>query len=75
MMRHTGGDHGQGVLYAAAQERGALRLRRPEALPAAVVLTNGRVTCTTCHDGASDAPHHLARAGTFANVCVSCHDM
>ena len=40
-------------------------------IPAALVLSSGRVTCATCHDGASPYPHRTAVDA--ASLCTACH--
>jgi predicted CXXCH cytochrome family protein len=73
MKRHASGDHNSGVAYASAQRRGALRLRPVDQLPPQIVLVEGQITCTTCHDGASTEHRRLATPGGMAGLCVSCH--
>ena len=56
--------------YADAwlQRRAGLR-----AIPALeIVLAGGRVTCTSCHDGASSFPRKTALPQ--ATLCQGCHD-
>jgi predicted CXXCH cytochrome family protein len=71
---HGGGRHTVGALYAEARQRGALRLRSEEELPAALVLRAGRLTCITCHDPWSRARRKLAGARP-ADLCTGCHAM
>ncbi|BDG05911.1 hypothetical protein [Anaeromyxobacter oryzae] len=56
---------------------GASWLARRAALRAApapgLVLTDGRLTCATCHDGGSREPHHLASPPGAAGLCGGCH--
>jgi predicted CXXCH cytochrome family protein len=73
MRRHAAGDHGGGIDYQVARRRGALHLRATEELSSEIVLVGGRVTCTSCHDGASGERKHLATRGGMASLCVSCH--
>ena len=57
----------------------AARARRPAALtPAsdlspALVLTRGKLTCGTCHDGRSTLPAHVAVTLAGSRICTSCH--
>jgi predicted CXXCH cytochrome family protein len=73
MKRHASGDHNSGLTYASAQRRGVLRLRPVDQLPPQIVLVEGQITCTTCHDGASSEHRRLATPGGMAALCVSCH--
>jgi hypothetical protein len=48
----------------------------PQQFNAAIVLSNGKVTCLTCHDPASKLDFHLAGPldGPAARrMCVACH--
>lgn len=48
--------------------------RPPSSLPPEVVLVNGRVVCTTCHDPASQLPMSLALpVDPKPRLCLSCH--
>jgi predicted CXXCH cytochrome family protein len=40
-------------------------------IPAAIVLADGRITCTSCHDGAS--PYRRKIAVPPGELCTSCH--
>jgi len=40
-------------------------------IPRALVLVEGRVECTTCHDGASLEPHRVAVP--LRSICTDCH--
>jgi len=40
------------------------------ALPREIPLVNGRVECTTCHDGASATPKHVVDE---MQLCTACH--
>jgi predicted CXXCH cytochrome family protein len=71
-MNRPGFDHPVDVDYA----RAALRDRRllpPALLPPDVVLVNGRVACTTCHDGGGTERGHTVRGRE--DLCRSCHQM
>ena len=66
-----GEQHPVEIDYAprAAQGYGRLVPRPPPAL----VLTNGKVTCMTCHDGSSSEPHHTAMSMSGSAMCLACH--
>lgn len=67
----TGADaHPLDVDYFDASTRDR-RLAQPYDLPRIVVLVNGAVACTSCHDGGS--PYHARIAGGMARLCASCH--
>jgi len=57
----------EGVLLASG------RLRARADLPAQLVLPEGVVACTTCHDGGAPAPSRLAVPMTGSALCLSCH--
>jgi predicted CXXCH cytochrome family protein len=64
----SNGSHPVGVAYDASR----VPLLRPRAaLPAQVVLVNGEVACTSCHDGRSATPHRVAM--TVGDLCIACH--
>lgn len=65
-------DHPVDVPYAEAAARDP-RLAPASALPPDVILVNGRVACTTCHDGASTERGHAVRGQP--ELCTSCHRM
>ncbi len=65
-----GQGHPVDVPYASSWSRPLV----PSAmLPREIVLVSGRVECTSCHDGASKAAHHLALPGR--DLCLACHRM
>jgi predicted CXXCH cytochrome family protein len=74
---HTGlrpeGGHPVDVSYEQARVRLPSMLRAAGALPETLPLPEGMVTCTTCHDGASDGPQHLAVTTRASALCTSCH--
>jgi Cytochrome c7 and related cytochrome c len=56
--------------YASAWMRRRFDLR---SIPdAALVLSNGCVTCASCHDGRSGLPHRTAQP--VVRLCQGCHD-
>jgi predicted CXXCH cytochrome family protein len=69
------GSHPVDVDYAQASMRPRARFRPQGALPASVVLPGGKVTCTSCHDGASREKHHTAMPMERSRLCTSCHDV
>jgi predicted CXXCH cytochrome family protein len=48
-------------------------LARPETLPPQLPLVDGKVACTTCHDGASTEKKYLALPQR--QLCLACHPM
>jgi len=66
-----GRNHPVGIDYAAARQR------QPDqysaALPPEVPLVDGRIACTTCHDGASQARGRIASPRGVASLCLACH--
>lgn len=55
--------------YASAQAREPARYAPAAALPPEVVLVDGKVTCTSCHDAASPHPKRAAdRRGSAGPV-------
>jgi len=68
VLRHA--SHPVEVSYADAWLGGRAGLR--SALPDALVLSDGLMTCATCHDGASLHPSRIAvEPGA---LCTECHD-
>lgn len=65
-----GFDHPVEVDYASAAARN--RGLRPAPGPG-TVLVDGRISCTTCHDGRSALRASLARPQP--ELCLSCHDL
>jgi predicted CXXCH cytochrome family protein len=66
------GDHPVEVDYAASAARDPERYVPPAMLRPDVPLVDGKVACTSCHDGAST---HPKRAVDPANLCTACHRM
>ncbi len=67
----TGGmSHPVEVDYDAASLRDPTHYHPSAALPREVPLVNGKVTCTSCHDGASPDPKRVAMV---PRLCESCH--
>jgi hypothetical protein len=64
--------HPVDVDYAATAARHPDRYASPAALPREVPLVQGKVSCTSCHDGASPDPRHVAIP---ERLCQSCHRM
>lgn len=42
-------------------------------LPLQVTLTDGKVTCTSCHDGRSALPAKIAMPMAGSALCMACH--
>jgi predicted CXXCH cytochrome family protein len=61
------------VYYASASRSGEHKLHPPGALPAALVMPEGKVTCVTCHDGKSTIRYHVAMSNDRSRLCFSCH--
>ncbi len=64
------GDHPVDVDYAAIAARDPEAFVPPALLRKDVPLVDGKVACTSCHDGASP---HARRAVDPANLCSACH--
>jgi predicted CXXCH cytochrome family protein len=67
--RH-GMSHAVGVDYAAAASEAPERYHPASALPPDVPLVDGRIECTTCHDGALTTPHQVVDR---RRLCLACH--
>jgi predicted CXXCH cytochrome family protein len=68
------GCHPIEVGYEAARLAGRGALRPVVETPDALVLYAGTtVTCTTCHDGASPWPAHVAVTLERSRLCLGCH--
>jgi hypothetical protein len=65
-----GETHPVDVDYARASLRDPSRYAPAAALPAAVTLVNGAVSCVSCHDAASP---HRGHAVDPARLCLACH--
>jgi predicted CXXCH cytochrome family protein len=64
------GSHAVGVSYDAGSMR--IPLLRPRGtLPKEIVLVDGQLACTSCHDGRSSAPHRVALP--VGQLCTACH--
>jgi predicted CXXCH cytochrome family protein len=66
--------HPVDVSYDAATLRNG-RLHRRFDVSRALALPAGKVTCVTCHDGASEEPMHTALPMSGSRMCLSCHDI
>ncbi len=67
-----GESHPYDVDYDGARARSS-NLRPRGALPANLVLPGGKVTCTTCHDGASTEPAKTSLPLVGSQLCFACH--
>ena len=68
------GDHPVDVSYDQASARNH-RLRTRYALSRSLALPGGKVTCVTCHDGASREPRHTSLTMSRSALCLGCHDV
>jgi hypothetical protein len=66
----AGMSHPVEVDYGAAAARHPRQYVSPRALPRDVPLVEGKVACTSCHDGASRNRNHVAMP---QRLCESCH--
>jgi predicted CXXCH cytochrome family protein len=68
-------NHPVGIPYRAmGRERGE-KLRVAQALPKAVRLPEGRVSCVSCHNLYSPEPNRLSVPIDGSALCLSCHEM
>ena len=67
------GRHPVEVDYATAELRRPTVLAPPAAIDSRLVLSDGKVTCATCHDGRSPLPAHVAVTLDRSALCLSCH--
>ena len=65
-----GMSHPVSVDYALAAASHPDTYVPPTLLPAGVLLVNGKVECTSCHDGALTTPNHVVEPTT---LCYGCH--
>ncbi|HEY3448489.1 MAG TPA: cytochrome c3 family protein [Myxococcales bacterium] len=59
--------------YREAAADPARRLTPVSQLSRRLVLVDGLVTCTTCHDPKSSRPSHLAMPMEGSAMCMACH--
>lgn len=59
--------------YGSASLRRPNRLAPVEQLNPALVLSGGKVTCATCHDGKSPHPYRTAVRMDGSAMCFACH--
>jgi len=69
---HT--SHPVDVDYQLAATRKPGMLHPAGALPESLMLPHGKVTCVTCHDGASREKNHMSVSMSRSRLCGSCHD-
>jgi predicted CXXCH cytochrome family protein len=62
--------HPVGIDYAAAASSDPERFASISQLPPEVALVDGKVECTSCHDGASSRRFKLAGG---KELCLGCH--
>jgi hypothetical protein len=65
-----GMSHPVDVDYEAAAARHPGEYVPRAQLPPEVPLVQGKVACTSCHDGRSSEPHHIP---SYESLCLSCH--
>lgn len=68
-----GGSHPVDLDYEAVRLSKASTLVPAALLPAAIALDDGKVTCTSCHDGASAEPHRTSLTMERSALCQACH--
>lgn len=68
------GTHPVDVSYREAASRNR-RLHSPFQVSQRLSLPEGRVTCLSCHDGASGQPKHVALPMARSELCFACHDI
>jgi predicted CXXCH cytochrome family protein len=66
----SGASHPVGIAYAAVAAQQPARYHPPASLPRDVPLVDGRIECTTCHDGALTTP---AQVKEQPQLCLACH--
>jgi predicted CXXCH cytochrome family protein len=67
------GRHPVDVDYEAVALQHPESYRAPGALPSSVVLTQGMLTCATCHSARSSEPGHTALPMERSRLCLACH--
>lgn len=67
-------NHPVDVDYEQARTRDHY-LRPSAQLPREMPLVNGKVECTTCHDGRSNEPMRTALPMARSRLCFACHDL
>jgi predicted CXXCH cytochrome family protein len=72
---HQSDGHPVGMHYASVAQEGNPAALRPlsQLVPQIVLDSEGRISCTTCHDGASTRPHKTA-LDSRKMLCLACHD-
>jgi predicted CXXCH cytochrome family protein len=73
--RFAHGSHPVDVDYNRASMKPQAQYRPLSALPSSLVLTDGKVTCVTCHDGSSSEPAHTSLPMDRSRLCFGCHDL
>ncbi|MFL5272871.1 MAG: cytochrome c3 family protein [Anaeromyxobacteraceae bacterium] len=66
------GEHPVDVSYDSAAARN-LRLLTRFQVSRRIYLPEGKITCVSCHDGASAEPNHTAVSMNRSALCTSCH--
>jgi predicted CXXCH cytochrome family protein len=70
-----GGDHPVEIDYGRSFARRPRVLRPPGALPDALPLVGGKVSCTTCHDARSPEKGKPALTTRGSALCFACHSI
>ncbi|MBI4815243.1 MAG: hypothetical protein HY791_03225 [Deltaproteobacteria bacterium] len=65
--------HPVDVPYESRQVGRTNSLRPTVQLEPAIVLVDGRLVCTSCHDGSSSLPAKLAISMNGSGLCLACH--
>jgi len=68
------GTHPVDVSYREAASRNR-RLHAQFQVSQRLSLPDGKVTCLSCHDGASGQPKHVALPMARSELCFACHDI
>lgn len=72
---YSHGSHPVDVDYNLASLKPHTKFQPLSALPSSIVLQDGKVTCTSCHDGSSPEAHHTAMPMYRSRLCYGCHDV
>lgn len=70
---HT--SHPVDVDYQLAVARRPGMLHPAGGLPEGLALPQGKVSCVTCHDGASRERHRVSVSMSRSRLCAACHDV
>lgn len=73
--RNIGLSHPIGVDYAEAYRKKPREYHAPGSLDPRLRLTDGKISCETCHDHYSRYPHLLVMENIRSRLCLSCHNL